>query len=140
MSEYSLDGQENIIKALESGDLIKLWKEVQYVGCTVVNSPSERKLIFYTAYNTWDRERNNSFLAYYQQLLNYANINAFEARVNPLKINKGARKNVDRRNVWPTREDKDTSQSENIYAHWVLQIKLLWLHGLIAVEPYYSYV
>lgn len=120
MSEYSLDGQENIIKALESGDLIKLWKEVQYVGCTVVNSPSERKLIFYTAYNTWDRERNNSFLAYYQQLLNYANINAFEARVNPLKINKGARKNVDRRNVWPTREDKDTSQSENIYAHWVL--------------------
>lgn len=114
-SEYSLEGQENVIEALESGNLIRLWRELRYVGYNKVHSPRERELIMVHAYDTWDREKNTSFLAYYTLMLNYAAMNKYKDSTNLLRISKRALKRLNDQADWPTREGLTVrNQSENI--------------------------
>lgn len=97
----------------------ELWNQVKYIGYKKIPSMATRKLVFFKAYNNYDPEKNDCFVAYYSQYINYAASDIYRGRRGILTLTSRAWKAHERKSKWPTFEDKPETQGENILSNFI---------------------
>ena len=69
----------DLLDLIKSGDTFELWERVKFVGYKIEPDINSRYLIFLNILPTFDYNKNDNFLAFYKQRLNYLK---FEKNLN----------------------------------------------------------
>ena len=110
-----LDGQEEIFECFKTGDHMRLWNLVKFVGYKEVTSPNMRKMCFINAFNDFDPTINNNFITFYSNRLHYLNVNCFHSKIKGITQDKRALKDYEEHKWWPNEKNSEpVNQNANI--------------------------
>lgn len=108
--EHIVQGQDEILDALQKGDILTLWDKVKYIGYRQIPSPTERKLIFLAALDSFDIDKCDNFVYFYSQQIMYA---ALGKTRNNITQNRKAIERYAYRQAWAD-TSKPQTQAENM--------------------------
>lgn len=97
----------------------QVWQQVKYVGWQRIPSLATRRLVFERAYESYDYDKNDCFVAYYSQMINYNAMDMYKSKRGILTLTSKAWAANDRKSKWPSKDDKPETQGENIIQKFV---------------------